>query len=87
VGPNGAVDAKCDDAPMDAEWITITAEQIEPGDRVRLESGEELIATHIEANFLGRTDRLALIEDTPQRWYKRPLAPEVTVQVQRTASH
>jgi hypothetical protein len=70
---------------MDAEWITMTAGEIEPGDRVRLESGEELTATHIEASFFGRADRLALIEDTPERWYKRPLAQDVTVQVQRAA--
>jgi hypothetical protein len=64
-------------------WETTTADQVRPGDRVRLESGEEVIATRIESPFLGRAGRLAFIEDTPERWYKRPSAAEAVVEVIR----
>ena len=68
---------------MSDQWETTTAAEVRPGDRVRLESGEEVTATRIERPFLGREGRLAFIEDTPERWYKRPAPEDATVQVQR----
>ena len=64
-------------------WEKTTADQVRPGDRVRLESGEEVIATRIESPFLGREGRLAFIEDTSERWYKRPAAADAAVEVIR----
>jgi hypothetical protein len=64
-------------------WQKMTAAEVQPGDRVRLASGEEVIATKIEAAFMGREGRLAFIEDTPERWYKRPSAADAEVEVLR----
>jgi hypothetical protein len=64
-------------------WQKMTAADVQPGDRVRLESGEEVIATRIELHFLGSPDRLAFIEDTPERWYKRPASVDAPVEVER----
>ena len=49
----------------------------------RLESGEEVIATRIEAPFMGREEMVAFIEDTPERWYKRPARATANVEVLR----
>ena len=65
------------------EWQPTTASEVQPGDRVRLESGEEVIATRIEAPFMGREEMLAFIEDTPERWYKRPARAAANVEVLR----
>jgi hypothetical protein len=61
----------------------MTAADVLPGDRVRLESGEEVTATRIERGFMGSDSRLAFIEDTPERWYKRPVAVDAAVDVRR----
>ena len=68
---------------MASEWTKVTADQVQPGDRVKLPSGEELTATRIEESFLGRAEMLALIEDTSERWYKRPLPISTEVEVSR----
>ena len=59
------------------------ASEVLPGDRVRLADGREVIATRIETNFFGRSAMLALIEDTPDRWYKQPVACSADVEVLR----
>jgi len=65
------------------QWQQMTASEVQPGDRVRLESGEEVIATRIEAPFMGREEMVAFIEDTPERWYKRPARATANVEVWR----
>jgi hypothetical protein len=67
---------------MTALWKTTSASDVEEGSRVRLKSGEELTVTRIESPFLGRTEMLAFIEDTPARWYKRPVPATTDVEVQ-----
>lgn len=54
---------------------------VQPGDRVRLANGSEMLVSRIEPNFFGRAAMVALIEDTPQRWFKQPaqLAAEIEV--------
>jgi hypothetical protein len=39
--------------------------------------------TRIEENFFG-TDMLALIEDTPERWFKRPVTADTDVEILAT---
>ncbi|HWD25189.1 MAG TPA: hypothetical protein VG368_06965 [Acidimicrobiales bacterium] len=68
---------------MADQWVKMTAKDVQPGDRVRLESGEEVIASRVEMNFLGREGLLAFIEDTPDRWYKRPAPQDAPVEVLR----
>ena len=67
---------------MTATWKTVTVSEVQPGDRVRLKSGEEVLVSRIEAPFLGRAEMVAFIEDTPTRWYKRPVPTNVEVEVQ-----
>ena len=66
-----------------ATWEKTTADKVAPGERVRLASGEELTATHIETGFMGRDGVLAFIEDTAERWYKRPSPASAEVEVER----
>ena len=68
---------------MADQWQQMKAADVRPRDRVRLASGEEVTATRIEANFLGRENMLAFIEDTQDRWYKRPAPIDADVEVVR----
>ncbi len=61
-------------------WSSCRADEVSPGSRVRLASGEVVEATRIERPFLGRAEMLAFIEDTPQRWYKRPAPIDAIVE-------
>jgi hypothetical protein len=69
---------------MSESWTTVPAREVLPGDRIRLASGEELIATRIEPNFFGMA-MIAFIEDTPSRWLKQPVPEDAEVEVLRGA--
>ncbi len=62
-------------------WNKTSASAVQPGNRVRL-SGDELTVTRIESPFMGMAGMLAFIEDTPERWIKRPVQAESEVEVQ-----
>jgi len=62
-------------------WRRAKATDVRPGDRIRSADGTELTATRIEPAFLGLENMIALIEDTPQRWYKRPVSIDADVEV------
>lgn len=64
-----------------SEWQTVKAADVQPGQRVRTADGTELVATRIERPFLGRENMLAFIEDTSERWFKRPQPLDADVQV------
>jgi hypothetical protein len=66
-----------------AEWSAGKAADVRPGDRVRTQDGTEVVATRIEAAFFGRDDMIALIEDTPQRWFKRPIPVDADIEILR----
>ena len=66
---------------MTQTWTTVPASAVKPGDRVRA-AGDELTVTRIQSSFLGRSNLLALIEDSPQRWYKRPVPADAEVEVE-----
>jgi hypothetical protein len=68
---------------MSAEWTTVPANEIKPGDRVKLAGGDEFQVARIETPFLGRDNLAALIEDTPTRWHSYPMPLTAEVQVQR----
>jgi hypothetical protein len=55
------------------------------GDRVRLESGVEVLVSKIEPKFMGMENMVAFIEDTPSRWYKQPVLQTADVEVQRAS--
>jgi hypothetical protein len=60
----------------------VTVSEVRPGDRVRLNTGEEVLVSRIESPFLGLDTMVAFIEDTPARWYKRPVPADAEVEVQ-----
>jgi hypothetical protein len=62
-------------------WKSAKGADIRPGDRVRTSDGAELIATRVEQPFLGRDNMIALIEDTPDRWFKRPVTVDADVEI------
>ncbi len=68
---------------MADRWSTVKADEVQPGDRVRTGDGTELIATRIEPAFFGLPNMIAFIEDTPERWFKRPVTIDADVEVQR----
>jgi hypothetical protein len=57
------------------------ADEVNVGDVVRTSSGDVVFVTSVETNFLGRSNMLAYIEDTPERWYKRPVPFDAEVEV------
>jgi len=65
---------------MSDGWKTVPATEVQVGQRVRA-SGTELTVSRIDTNFLGRPDMLAFIEDTPERWFKRPARMNADVEV------
>jgi hypothetical protein len=64
-----------------ADWQTVKASEVVAGQRVRGADGAEITATRIEWPFLGWDGMVAFIEDTPERWYKRPFPVEAEVEV------
>lgn len=68
---------------MAETWKSMPASDVQVGDRVRLESGAEVLVSRIEPKFMGMENMLALIEDTSTRWYKQPVVQTAEVEVQR----
>lgn len=68
---------------MSEEWTAIAAADVQPGDRVRLAGGRELLVSRVESPFLGREGMLAFIEDTPERWFKQPVPSGTELEVLR----
>jgi hypothetical protein len=66
-------------------WRPAQAQDVSVGDVVRTSTGDVLLVSRIETSFLGRPNLLAFIEDTPERWYKRPVAVDAEVEVQSPA--
>ncbi len=69
------------DVAGNESWSSCRADEVASGSSVRLSSGEVVRATRIERPFLGMAEMLAFIEDTPQRWYKRPARIDAIVEV------
>lgn len=66
---------------MADHWAHAKAADVQPGDRMRSADGTELVVTRIEPAFFGRPDLVAFIEDTPQRWFKRPMTIDADVEI------
>ena len=71
---------------MTDSWVTTAASAVQPGERVRLPSGDEMTATRVDRKFMGMDTMVAIIEDTAERWFKRPLPADAEVEVQRPAT-
>jgi hypothetical protein len=70
---------------MSDTWKTVKAQEVKAGDTVRTQSGEVLTVSRVEAAFFGLPTMVAFIEDTPDRWFKQPMATDSDVEV-RTAT-
>lgn len=70
---------------MPDSWKTVKAQSVKPGDTVRTHSGEVLMVSRVESPFFGRSNMLAFIEDTPDRWFKQPMQLDSDVEI-RTAT-
>jgi hypothetical protein len=68
---------------MTTTWVTVPASEVKPGDRVRTASGDELTVSRIEAPFLGRAEMIAFIEDSSERWFKRPVPQNAEVEIRQ----
>ena len=66
---------------MSDQLSVIKAKDVQVGQRIRTPDGSELLVSRIEAPFLGRDDMIAFIEDTDQRWFKRPAPLDADVEV------
>jgi hypothetical protein len=66
---------------MAQTWMATPASGVQPGDRVRLGSGREMVVSRIEPGFFGRDNVVAFIEDTDERWFKQPVPLTAEVEV------
>lgn len=66
---------------MPETWRAAKGRDVRPGDKVRTPDGSELTVTRIEPQFFGIEDLIAFIEDTPQRWFKRPARLDGDVEI------
>jgi hypothetical protein len=71
---------------MPDTWKTVKALEVKPGDTVRTQSGEVLIVSRVEAPFFGRSNMVAFIEDTPDRWFKQPMQSDSDVEIRATTA-
>ena len=67
----------------EAGWASVPVSEVQPGDRVRVSGGQEVLVSRIEPRFMGIDTMVALIEDTPTRWFKMPVPQSGEVEVQR----
>jgi hypothetical protein len=68
---------------MSESWTTVSAADLEPGDRIRLAGGQEMLVSRVEPGFMGMDGMVAFIEDTPARWFKQPVPQSAEVEVSR----
>jgi glutathione peroxidase len=68
-------------APSSDTWKAVQAQDVKVGDTVRTPSGAVVLVSRIEAPFFGRSNMVAFVEDTPDRWFKQPVASDSEVEV------
>jgi hypothetical protein len=71
---------------MSETWKTVKAQDVRAGDTVRTQSGAVVVVSRIEAPFLGLSNMVAFIEDTPDRWFKQPVVSESEVEIRAASS-
>jgi hypothetical protein len=62
------------------DWRPATAGDVQVGDVIKAR-GVEIIVSRIETEFLGRPGMIAIIQDTPERWFKAPMTPDAPVEI------
>jgi hypothetical protein len=71
---------------MSETWKTVKAQDVRAGDTVRTQSGAVVVVSRVEAPFLGLSNMVAFIEDTPDRWFKQPVVSESEVEIRAASS-
>jgi hypothetical protein len=66
---------------MSESWKTVKASDVRVGDTVRIQSGAEVIVSRVDPSFMGMSNMVAFIEDTPERWFKQPMMADGEVEV------
>jgi hypothetical protein len=66
---------------MSDTWRTVKVLDIKAGDTVRTQSGQVVIVSRVETPFLGMSNMVAFIEDTPERWFKQPMMVDADVEI------
>ena len=66
---------------MSESWRRAKASEVVVGDRVRTDAGDLVEVSRIESPFMGRGEMLAFIEDTAERWYKRPVPADAELDI------
>lgn len=66
---------------MTDTWKTVKVHDVNVGDTVRTQSGAVVLVSRIEAPFMGRSNMVAFIEDTSDRWFKQPMVTDSDVEV------
>jgi len=66
---------------MSENWKAAKAVEVHAGDTVRTSGGDVVLVSRIQSSFMGRPDMLAFIEDTADRWYKRPVPSDADVEI------
>lgn len=66
-------------------WETVEVDQLRVGDLVKHRSGQEFVVARIDSPFLGRSDLVCLIEDTPTRWHAYPTPVPGTIERQSSS--
>lgn len=69
---------------MAENWKSTAVDEVRAGDEIRLESGRRLVVSRIEAPFMGRSEMIAFIQDTPEGWFKQPMLASKSVEVLHT---
>lgn len=68
---------------MADQWSALSAADVRVGDRIRTAAGEEMLVSRVESPFLGRDEMIAFVEDSDERWYKRPVPRDAELEVRR----
>jgi hypothetical protein len=66
---------------MSESWKTVKASDVQVGDTVRVQSGAEVIVSRVDPSFMGMSNMVAFVEDTPERWFKQPMMADGEVEV------
>jgi hypothetical protein len=66
---------------MAESWKQAKATDVTAGDVIRTQSGDVVKVSRIDENFMGNEAMLAFIEDTPERWYKRPSRRDADLEI------
>jgi hypothetical protein len=66
---------------MAESWKQAKASEVAVGDVIRTQNGDVVKVSRVEEGFMGNEAMLAFIEDTPERWYKRPARSDADLEI------